>query len=102
MNFRFIQILIFFGNLRISISMKRLFQIECICLILESQSIFWSLLVNSYDKKLMPERLGDGSQTLCDSAVSRPNRFKKWHGKYLKIYCKQLSQYNESDSFRYR
>ena len=25
---------------------------------LESQSIFWSLLVNSYDKKLMPERSG--------------------------------------------
>src|SRR5437868_13920259 len=45
---------------------------------------------------------GDGSQTLCDSAVSRPNRFKTWPGKYLKIYCKRLSQYNESDRFRYR
>src|SRR5271170_3345119 len=47
----------FFGNLIILIFMKRLFQIECICLILELRSIFWNLLMNIYNKKLTLKQL---------------------------------------------
>jgi len=39
---------------------------------------------------------------LCNSTISGLNRCKKWLRKCIEIYCQRLSQYNESDDFRYR
>src|SRR5215471_1456076 len=57
-NFRYMKSPIFFGNLKILIFIKQPFQIACICLTLELQNIFWSLLAHSYNKKLAIELLG--------------------------------------------